>query len=142
MTNSVTIRQADERHKASLEACFDELQSFELSIEANRAEREEQLAQAKMTFDDYLKRVGKTKEEYEKEERSHIERQFKTRFIFREIAKKENFIPDPKRVEENVAALMKQHADSDPARVRSYVENMLANEEVLKLLEGNPEKKD
>jgi ribosomal protein S18 acetylase RimI-like enzyme len=38
MTNGITIRQADERDTASLELCFDELQSFEQSIESNRAE--------------------------------------------------------------------------------------------------------
>ena len=38
MTDAITIRQADERDRASLEACFDELQSFEQSIESNRAE--------------------------------------------------------------------------------------------------------
>ena len=38
MTNAFTIRRADERDAASLEVCFDELQSFERSIEANRAE--------------------------------------------------------------------------------------------------------
>ena len=38
MTSALTIRQADERDTAGLEACFDELQSFELSIEWNRAE--------------------------------------------------------------------------------------------------------
>ena len=38
MTNTIKIRQADERDWAGLEACFDELQSFELSIEPNRAE--------------------------------------------------------------------------------------------------------
>ena len=38
MTNAITIRQADERDSAGLEVCFDELQSFEHSIESNRAE--------------------------------------------------------------------------------------------------------
>ena len=38
MTNAVTIRQGGERDWASLEACFEELQSFEHSIESNRAE--------------------------------------------------------------------------------------------------------
>ena len=38
MTNTIKIRQADERDWAGLEACFDELQSFEHSIESNRAE--------------------------------------------------------------------------------------------------------
>ena len=38
MTNPITIRQADERDRGGLEACFDELQSFEHSIEPNRAE--------------------------------------------------------------------------------------------------------
>jgi ribosomal protein S18 acetylase RimI-like enzyme len=38
MTNAITIRQADEQDRAGLEGCFDELQSFEQSIESNRAE--------------------------------------------------------------------------------------------------------
>ena len=38
MTNGITVRQADERDRAGLELCFDELQSFEHSIESNRAE--------------------------------------------------------------------------------------------------------
>jgi ribosomal protein S18 acetylase RimI-like enzyme len=38
MTNAITIRQADERDRSGLEACFDELQSFEQSIESNRAD--------------------------------------------------------------------------------------------------------
>ena len=38
VTNAITIRQADERDRAGLEMCFDELQTFERSIEANRAD--------------------------------------------------------------------------------------------------------
>jgi ribosomal protein S18 acetylase RimI-like enzyme len=38
MASGITIRHADERDRASLELCFDELQSFERSIESNRAE--------------------------------------------------------------------------------------------------------
>lgn len=59
MTNAVTIRQADERDKASLEACFDELQSFELSIEANRAEPSLiRNAYIRDLFDDCAKSAG------------------------------------------------------------------------------------
>jgi ribosomal protein S18 acetylase RimI-like enzyme len=38
MTSTIRIRQADERDWAGLEPCFDELQSFERSLESNRAE--------------------------------------------------------------------------------------------------------
>ena len=36
--SGISIRKAEERDRSALEACFDELQSFELSIEPNRVE--------------------------------------------------------------------------------------------------------
>ena len=38
MTKVVTIREADDKDRSALEACFGELQDFERSIERNRAE--------------------------------------------------------------------------------------------------------
>ncbi|HJY07501.1 MAG TPA: GNAT family N-acetyltransferase [Bryobacteraceae bacterium] len=59
VTNAITIRQAYERDWASLEACFDELQSFEHSIEANRAEPSLiRNAYIRGLFDDCAKSAG------------------------------------------------------------------------------------
>lgn len=90
---------------------------------------------AKLSLQDYLARAKKTEEEIRKEEREYVERQLKNRFILEGIAKAENIIPDPETVAAELRLLKDRHPESDPERLREYVELALQNEKVLEFLE-------
>ena len=102
--------------------------------------RAEEVKRAGITMEDYFKKLKLTPAELEDKERAHVERQLKTKFIFQKIAETEHLEADAEAVEENLHILQKRHPEADKERLRIYVHNMLVNEKVLGLLEGQDEK--
>ncbi|MCX6788891.1 MAG: trigger factor [bacterium] len=94
-----------------------------------------ELEKRKMSEEDYFKLIKKTEEEYMKERKEAIERQFKTKFILKAIATKEGIKADEKEVEKEVEHAATHYTDTNPEAFRSYIEEMLTNEKTLKFLE-------
>jgi trigger factor len=99
------------------------------------AQMEDDLKRAELTMDGYLAHVKKTKEDLIKEWTPAATKRAKLQLILNEIAKKENVSPDPSAVDHEADHLMEQYKDADKDRVKVYVESVLTNEEVMKLLE-------
>ena len=59
----------------------------------------------------------------------------KLQLVLNEIAEKENIEPDKSKVDHEVSHLLEHYKDADETRVRIYVESILRNEAVLKMLE-------
>lgn len=94
-----------------------------------------ELEKRKMSAEEYFKIIKKTEEEYIKEKKEATERQLKTKFILKAIAKKENIKADEKEVEKEVEHAATHYPDTNPEAFKAYVEEMLVNEQTLKFLE-------
>lgn len=94
-----------------------------------------------MKPEDYLKHVKKTFDDLKKEWRVDAEKKAKLQLIIDEITRAENIVPNKEDVDREVAHLMEHYKDAVPERAREYVELVLANEAVFKLLEEQGEKK-
>ncbi len=94
-----------------------------------------ELEKRKISEEDYLARIKKTKEEFRKEERETVERQLKTKFVLKAIAAKENIVADEKDIEAEMKHATSHHQNVDLERFRSYISEMLVNEKTLKFLE-------
>lgn len=99
----------------------------------------EDLGRANLTFEDYLKRSGKTKEDLTKEHRGYVERQLKMRFILEAIGKEENIRPEEQQVALESRLMSERYPDLEAGRIRSYIERLLTNEKVLQFLESQGE---
>lgn len=99
------------------------------------ARMEQDISQMGLSFDDYLKHLGKTEDELRKEFVVDAEKRSKLELILSKIAEKENLKADTEQVEAEVAHLIEHYKGADPIRTRMYVEHMLTNEKVLNFLE-------
>ncbi len=99
------------------------------------AQMNEDLARANLSMDDYLSHIKKTKEDLKKEWSPAAEKRAKLQLVLNEIAKAEKVKPDEKLVEEQVKQLKEMYKDADETRVKVYVESILTNEAVMKMLE-------
>ncbi len=107
-------------------------------------ELEGNIVMSGISFDDYLKSIGKTRDDYRREWRDQAIKRAKLQIILDEIAKKEGVdVPDEK-IEKEVKALMERYKDAglDENTVRAYVTQVLRNQEVFKVIEGKGEKKE
>lgn len=99
------------------------------------AQMEEDLKRANLKMDDYLAHIKKSREDLVKEWTPAAEKRAKLQLVLNEIAQKEEVKADPELVNAQVEQLKEQYKDADEARVRIYVESILTNEAVMKLLE-------
>ncbi|MEK7193295.1 MAG: trigger factor [Patescibacteria group bacterium] len=113
---------------------------IEEEMEVMKGRRLEEVKHLNLSMEDYLKQINKTEDVLVKEERTYIERQFKTRFIFGKIAEAEKITADPKDIERELQYLVRRYPDADMESLRRYTEDVLINEKVLSLLEGTNEK--
>ena len=88
-----------------------------------------------MTFDAYMKAVGKSQEEMEKEWLPDAEKRAKTQLVTSKIAEVESITPDKELMEREAAALRSQYPDASEDRIYSYIEMLLTNEKVFQFLE-------
>jgi len=109
---------------------------LDMEAQATQERLEADLAKAKISLDDYLSKMKKTKEELVAEHRGWAERQLKTRFILEAIAKQENLAADPDEVAMELHFLRQQHPQTDPESLKRYAETLLRNEKVLQFLES------
>lgn len=98
--------------------------------------RDEDLEENKISFDDYLKEIKKTPEEFEKEERVLVERQIKTQFVLNEIKKKENLTADHEEIHRNEEFLKMRYPDRDHHYLHQMSEALILQEKLFDVLEG------
>ena len=136
-------REVESGHRAKLTDAIIEQTAFELpqilidsELSQMFAHMEEDITRAGLKLDDYLAHVKKTRDDLRKEWTPAAEKRARLQLILNEIAKVEKIVPDSAAVENEVEALLKLHKEADPRRVRVYVESVLTNEAVLKMLES------
>ncbi len=91
-----------------------------------------------ISFDDYLKSINKTREDYRKEWREQAKKRAETEYILDEIARREHIEPEKEEVEKEVKALMERYKNAglDEHIAREYVTRVLTHRAVIRFLEG------
>lgn len=89
-----------------------------------------------MKYEDYLKHLGKTEADLEKEWRTDAEKRAKLQIVVSEIAKLEKIVVSHDKIEAEVKRVSEIYKDVDLANAHAYVENVLQNEEVFQFLEN------
>lgn len=135
-------REAKERKRvAIMEAIVTEstidLPEVIIGQELSRMEDEftHEVERMGLTVDAYLKAVQKTKEDMHKDWRPDAEKRAKVQLLVAKIAELEKVTPNKENFDNEVARLRAQHPDASEERITSFVEMLLNNEEVFKLLE-------
>lgn len=89
-----------------------------------------------MKLEDYLKNINKTEEDIRKEARDDAEKRAKIQLVVATIARQEGVKPDEERVKEELEMLKKAYPDVTEDQARGYIENILTNDEVFKMLQN------
>jgi FKBP-type peptidyl-prolyl cis-trans isomerase (trigger factor) len=89
-----------------------------------------------MTFDDYLKRLGKTETDIRNEFRSQAEKRAKLQLTLNKIAQDEKVEVEKEAVEHEAHHALEHFPDANPELVKIHIETVMRNEKVLKLFEG------
>ena len=95
----------------------------------------DELASAKISVDDYLKEIKKTKEDMLKEWRPDAVKRVKMNLIIPKIALEEKIEADKEKVLHEANHLRSHHKDISEDRAIAYVTYMLRNDAVFKFLE-------
>lgn len=142
----LTIQKAqdvDSRHRAKLTDTIIagstiELPQILIDSELGQmfAQMEEDLSRSNLKMDDYLSHIKKTKEDLKTEWTPAAEKRAKLQLILNEISKKEKITADTELVKKQVDEILKQYKDADIYRVTTYVNSVLTNEAVMKMLEA------
>lgn len=136
-------REVISRHRAKItDAIIDsttvELPKIMIDSEIGQmfGQMEDDLKRAELKMEDYLGHIKKTREELAKEWTPAAEKRAKLQLVLNAIAKKDEVKADPSMVDHEVSHLLEQHKGADEMRVRIYVESVLTNEAVMKMLEA------
>lgn len=105
-------------------------------------DRDEQLARAKMSLEDYVKHSGKTAEALEHDERRIIEEDIKTSLVIQAIRKKEDLAPEEREVQIHIAQLKTRYPDRDEETLRRTAAALVLQEKLFTLLEGTDSRKE
>ncbi len=131
----------DKRRVAIMEAILTksniELPEVIIEQELHRMQDEfaQEVTRMGMTFDAYMKAVGKSDEDMHKEWRPDAEKRAKVQLVTSKIAEEEKIEPDEAQLELEIARLKEQYPEANEERVRSYLQMLLTNEQVFKFLE-------
>lgn len=104
--------------------------------DAQIAQTKADIARMGVNFEDYLKQVGKTESEIRDEIREQASKRAKTNLIIEAIAGDAKIEVSQDELDKEVKRMLEVYKDADPMAVKQYVENVLKNEEVFKLLEN------
>ncbi len=89
-----------------------------------------------LSYEDYLKHLNKSESVIRDEFRADAEKRVKMEILISDIATKENLQAPKEDMEQEVERLLKEYPGADKSRTEAYVEQILINEQVFKLLEG------
>jgi FKBP-type peptidyl-prolyl cis-trans isomerase (trigger factor) len=108
------------------------------------ADRDEQLKAANLSLEEYLKQVGKTAEQLEKDERKLIEDDLRMSLVVQEIRKVEAITADDRDVHILIAQLKLRYPDRTEPELHRTAEAMIIQNKLFAILEdaSAPELKD
>lgn len=135
-------REVNAAHRAKITDTIVEATKMELprvlidsEISQMWSQMESDLERANLSMDDYLGHIKKTREELVADWKPAAEKRATLQLVLNEIAKVDAIEPDKGLVDAQVDELKEQYKDADETRVRIYVESILQNEAVMKMLE-------
>lgn len=94
------------------------------------------LKRMKISYEDYLSKSNKKREDILKEWRPEAVKSVKLRFILRKIAEEEKISNSEEEIKKEVDHILQHHKEIDIAKARAYVDDVLKNEKVFSLLES------
>lgn len=126
--------------EALIEATKIELPAVIIQYELSRmhSEFEHELTRAGVSFDDYLKNVGKTRADLEETWHPEAKKRSLMQIILNEIAEKEGLEPDKERLEKELSAVKERYKnlkDFSEESAHAYLHQMLTNQAVFEFLE-------
>lgn len=101
-------------------------------------EFEGNIAMTGMAFDEYLKSIGKTKEDYKKEWRDQGFKRAQTQLMLNDIAATEKIEAEDGMIQSEVEKIMQQYKDQkgiDENNVRAYVATILTHQKVFEFFD-------
>jgi FKBP-type peptidyl-prolyl cis-trans isomerase (trigger factor) len=101
-------------------------------------DRDEQLKTAGLSLDEYLKQIGKTAEQLEKDERALIEDDLRMSLVVREIRKKEIITADDRDVHILITQLKLRYPERTEEELHRTAEAMIIQNKLFAILEGTP----
>lgn len=136
-------KEAHDKRRATILEKIDEGTTVEVpsvivdvEVDKMMAQIEADISRSGLDFAEYEKHSGKSKEKIQEEIRPDAVRRARTQLAISKIAEVEKISPDPEKVDAQVKALQQMYPGADEIRTRSYVIQIMGNEEVLKYLEG------
>ena len=104
------------------------------------AELKDDVARLGLSFDEYLKRAGKSEDALREEFRGQAEKRAMLQLTLNEIAKEEKIEPDEKEVAEEMKHALEHFPNAKPDLLAVHIQTVLRNEKVLKMLESDGKK--
>lgn len=108
---------------------------IEGEIDRMLAQTKSDISRMGLNFDKYLEHLKKTEEDLRKELKPEAEKRSKIQLILDKIIQEEKITPNKEEMDKTVGELMKQHPEVKKEQVVPYVQMVLSNQEVFKLLE-------
>lgn len=102
-------------------------------------EFEHNISMTGMAFDEYLKSINKTREDYKKQWHEQGYKRAQTQLMLNHIAAEEKIDPSDEDIETEVQKIMQQYKDQkniDENNVRAYVASILTHQKVFEFLES------
>ncbi|MBI2005036.1 hypothetical protein HYS79_02680 [Patescibacteria group bacterium] len=93
-----------------------------------------------LTFDGYLKQVGKTEEQLRGEFRDQAHKRATLQLALNKIAEEAKIEPEEEAVKTEMEHALKHFPDARPELLKVHIETIMRNERALQLLEGTEEK--
>jgi FKBP-type peptidyl-prolyl cis-trans isomerase (trigger factor) len=101
-------------------------------------DRDEQLKTAGLSLEEYLKQIGKTAEQLEKDERALIEEDLRMSMVVQDMRKKENLSADDRDIHSLMAQLKLRYPERKEEELHRTAEAMIIQNKLFALLEDAP----
>ena len=111
----------------------------ESELEKIMSQMREDVGRFGMTFDDYLKRLGKTEADIRAEFKNQAEKRAKLQLTLNKIAQEEKIEVEKELVEAEMKHALQHFPDANPELLGIHIQTVLRNEKTLRLLEGSTE---
>ena len=143
-----TIQERDKKRSKIVESLIEKTKITLPDVLVDREahalvhELQSNIAQLGISFEDYLKQAKKTETDLIKESRPQAEKRVAMGLILDEIAKQEKIVISPEELETETQKVIAMYQGADAGAARNYVEGILKNERVFKLLEETTTSKE
>lgn len=136
-------RKADDKNRIDIIDAILEKTELELPDLVIEAELDQLIYRMKsdvesmgMKLEDYLANLKKTEEDIRKDARPDAEKRAKIQVVVGTIAKDAKVAPSQEKVEHELKHLKEHYPDIVDSVARNYIENVLTNDEVFKMLQS------